>query len=250
VFRLIKFTFKALFMLKLMALAFGAGVGVAYALQLRAQYDSWGLPGGGDARALAGDELVPEADIVETRAIEIDVAPDEVWPWLVQLGYGRGGWYSYPMLDRPWSPSGGPTGSSAEAILEEHQELAEGDVVPTHRGGGFVVRVAEPAGALALYLDDAMVREQFEELAREAAVDADSATLDPDTPPYAVSWAFVLEDAPGGRARLIERIRVRMELDDNQRRFLPVASFGLFALMRSQMLGIKDRAEGAATANA
>jgi len=247
-FRLIKFGLKMAITLKLMAAAFTAGMAAAYILQLRAQYRTWGLVDGGDERGLPGDELVPEADFVETRAVDIDATPEQVWPWLVQMGYGRGGWYSYPMLERPWSPGGGPTGNSADSILEEFQDLAEGDLVPTSLAGGFVVRALEPAEALVLYLDDSMVREQVEEMAADASDEAADAVAEMDMPPYAVSWAFVLEDAPGGRARLIERVRARAQnVSEGQRRAMPVLSFGVFALQRSQMLGIKDRAEAAAT---
>ncbi|MEA2025896.1 MAG: hypothetical protein U9O18_04325 [Chloroflexota bacterium] len=247
-FRLIRFTFKAVVTLKLMAFAFSAGMGAAYVMQLRAQYRSWGLVD--DDRAVAGDELVPEADIMETRTIDIDVAPDQVWPWLVQLGYGRGGWYSYPLLDRSWSPSGGSTSNSADSILEEFQDLAEGDLVPTQQGSGFVVRVLEPSEALVLYLDDIITREHIEEMVADASEDAEEAVEaieDMDMPPYKVSWAFVLEDAPGGRTRLVERLRIGFEsLSGGQRRATPVLSMGVFALMRSQLLGIKSRAEAAA----
>ncbi len=246
-FRLIRFTFKAVVMLKLMAFAFSAGMGAAYVLQLRAQYRSWGLVD--DDRAVTGDELVPEADIMETRTIDIDAAPDRVWPWLVQLGYGRGGWYSYPLLDRSWSPGGGPTSNSADSILEEFQDLAEGDLVPTQQGSGFVVRMLEPGEALVLYLDDIITREHIEEMVADASEDAEEAIEaieDMDMPPYKVSWAFVLEDAPGGRTRLVERLRIGFEnLSGGQRRATPVLSMGVFALMRSQLLGIKSRAEAA-----
>jgi hypothetical protein len=246
-FRLIRFGLKTVITLKLMAAAFTAGMAAAYLLQMRAQYRTWGLVDGVDERGLAGDELVPEADFTETRAVDIDATPEQVWPWLLQLGYGRGGWYSYPMLERPWSPGGGPTSSSADSILEEFQDLAEGDLVPTSLAGGFVVRALEPAETLVLYLDDSMVREQIEELAEDAPEEAADAVAEMDMPPYSVSWAFVLEDAPGGRTRLIERVRARAEkVSEGQRRAMPVLSFGVFALQRSQMLGIKSRAEAEA----
>jgi len=244
-FRLIRFSFKTIVLFQLLGLAFSAGVAAAYALQLRAQQRSWGLLPGAADRALAGDDLVSDADVVETRAIEIDAAPEKVWPWLVQLGYGRGGWYGYPALDRPWSPAGGPPARSADTILEEHQQLAAGDVVPIHKGGGFVVREIDPGTSLALYIDDAIAREQLEDLAAEMPEEAAQAVADSDMPPYAVSWAFQLEDAPGGRTRLIERIRVRIEVrNDMQRRFMPLLGSAVFALLRSQLQGIKARAEG------
>lgn len=244
-FRLMRFTFKAFITLKLMALAFSAGMGAAYVLQLRAHYRTWGLVGD---RALAGDDLVAQADFVETRAIDIDVAPAEVWPWLMQLGYGRGGWYSYPLLDRPWSPVGGAPSAGADVETEDSHELAVGDVVLTQPGGGLVVREVESARSLVLYIDDSMAREQLEELVGDASEEAAEAMAELDMPPYAVSWAFVLDDAPGGRTRLTERLRGRIEVpNDASRRAMPLLGLGVFALMRSQLQGIKDRAETVST---
>ena len=244
-FRLFRFSFKTIVLFKLLGLAFGAGMATAYALGLRAQQRSWGLLPGAAERALAGDELVSDADVVETRAIEIDATPEKVWPWLAQLGYGRGGWYGFPALDRPWSPAGGPPARSADTIIEEHQQLTQGDVVPIHKGGGFVVREIDPGRSLALYLDDVIAREQLEELAAEMPEQAAQAAADSDMPPYAVSWACELEDAPGERTRLVERLRIRIDVrNEAQRRFMPLLGTGIFALLRSQLLGIKARAEG------
>ncbi len=249
-FRLIRFAFKAIVLIKLMSLAFSAGMGAAYLVQLRSLHRTWGVLKGGDQRSFAGDELVPDADVVETRAVDIDASPDQVWPWLAQLGYGRGGWYSYAPLDRPWSPGGGATGESADEILEEFQDLAVGDLVPTHPHGGFAARVVEPGEALVLFIDDSMMREQVEELVADRLDDADvPAGADFDMPPYQVSWAFELEEVAGGRTRLIERLRFRIEdVNGIQRRGFPLLSVGVFALMRSQMLGIKRRVEEAVAA--
>src|SRR6185369_12325462 len=81
----------------------------------------------------------------ETRGITIDAVVEDVWPWLMQLGYGRGGWYSYDKLDMK--------GHSATEILPEWQGLQVGDTVPTHPDGGFEVRALEPGRALVLYVD-------------------------------------------------------------------------------------------------
>lgn len=248
-FRLFRFVFRTIFLFKLMGLAFGAGMAAAFLLQLRGQYQSWGLVEGGTERSVAGDDLVDEPDLVETRAIDIDVPPARVWPWLAQLGYGRGGWYSFPVLDRPWNPDGGRPFKSAEEILPEYQDLAEGDLVPTHPQGGFEARLVEPNEALVLYLDDAMFREQMSELAAAAteAVEEQGGDLDLDTdldmPPYQVSWAFELEELPGERTRLIERLRAHVEASEQQWRARPALAMGVFALLRSQLQGIKRRAE-------
>ena len=81
-------------------------VGTALAASGWAAYSSirrwratWGFDRLESARALAGDELVPEPTTSETRGITIAASPDAIWPWLVQMGYGRGGWYSYDAMD-------------------------------------------------------------------------------------------------------------------------------------------------------
>ena len=249
-FRLVRFVFKTIFLIKLMSLAFGAGMGAAFLFQLRQQYKSWGLVDGVNERGVRGDDLVAEPELVETRAIDIDVPPDRVWPWIAQLGYGRGGWYSYPLLDRPWNPEGGPQSESAEEILSEYQELAEGDLVPTHPQGGFEARLVEPDEALVLYLDDVMFREQMGELAADVtdAVEEKGGSveldIDMDMPPYQVSWAFELQELPGERTRLVERLRAHIEASDKQWKAKPALTMGVFVLLRSQLQGIKRRAEG------
>ena len=245
-FRLFRFAFKAWFLVQLMALAFSVGMGVAYLMQLRSQYRTWGLVPGTDERGVTGDDLVPDADVTETRAIDIDAPPEKVWPWLAQLGYGRGGWYGFEALDRPWRPGGGPTGESADTILDEFQDLAEGDLVPTHPRGGFEARVVEPGETLVLFLDDSMMREQVDELVAESAGEEAAEGFDMDMPPYRVSWAFTLEDRPGGRTRLTERLRFQVEVSEAQMKARPLLELGLFMLLRSQMEGLKRRAEGAA----
>jgi len=263
-FWLIRFWFKWILRIKILLFAVGTGMAIAYGLQLREQYRTWGLVGADEERPLSGDDLVETPDLVETRRVDIDAPPSEVWPWLVQLGYGRGGWYGFQQMERPWSPAGGPAGSSADTILEEYQDLAEGDIVPMYRDGGFVARVVEPGAALALYLDNTLLREQVQGLVAarmeevqaaveeteaasetaEAADEISEAFGDMDLPDFAVSWAFVLEDAPGGRTHLVERIRFRIEdISDVQRRGTPLLSAGIFMQMRSQMLGIKQRVE-------
>lgn len=250
-FRLVGSLFKAIFLIKLLTLAFGLGMGAAFLLQLRQQYLSWGLVEGSGERAIRGDDLVAEPELVETRAIDIDAPPERIWPWLAQLGYGRGGWYSYPVLDRPWNPAGGPPFKSAGGILSEYQDLAEGDLVPTHPQGGFEARIVEPGEALVLYLDDAMFREQMGELAEEMADAVEGQGGGPDLdieldmPPYQVSWAFELQALAGDRTRLIERLRVHIEANEKQWRARPALATALFVLLRSQLLGIKRRVEDA-----
>ena len=159
-FRLVWFVFGVIFRLKVVLLSMAAGAAVAGGLHARGQSRSWGLLPGDAERSCPATISWSGPELVETRSLIIAAAPAQVWPWLVQMGFERGGWYSFAPLDRAWSPGGGAPRHSAETILPQFQDLAVGDIVPTHPGGGFVASVVEPGAALVLYLDDVMVREQ------------------------------------------------------------------------------------------
>lgn len=197
-----------------------------------------------EARILMpGDELVPEASAVETRAISIEAAPEEVWPWLVQMGYGRAGWYSYDKLDMK--------GVSADRIMPEWQDLNPGDIMPTHGEGGFKVASLDSVRSLVLYMDD--------RLAREQRVAAQSRKAEPMTPglqlsseflgrsmptAFRVSWSFFLKPEGLHRTRLIQRVRLQGSQNTVGMILGPLLGFGVFLMQRKQMLGIKRRAEG------
>lgn len=63
----------------------------AYGFAIRPWWRSWGVDPAASGALLPGDDLVPDASAIDTRAIEIAAPPAAVWPWLVQMGYGRGG---------------------------------------------------------------------------------------------------------------------------------------------------------------
>jgi hypothetical protein len=242
------------FALRVGAVALMALVGsaVILLLGLRRQQRAWGVHPADSQRRLPGDDLVPEAGIQDTRSLVIAAPPSAVWPWLLQLGYGRGGWYSYDRMDM--------RGRSADVIQPELQQLAEGDVVPTYPGGGFVVRILEPQRALVLYLDSDLARQQAEgttDRVQGAGGSADerlttglraAGTMgELAMPSFAVSWSMVLEPERAGAAtRLIERFRVQAPVGGPASRLgMPVMGLGVFAMTRKHMLGLKDRAEGA-----
>lgn len=231
--------------------AASAAAALTYKLAVQPWWKSWGIREDEVTRDLPGDDVIVDANAGETRAITIEAPPAAVWPWLLQMGYGRGGWYSYDAMDM--------SGASAFRIEPDLQELKVGDVVPTHPGGGFVVSRLEPGRALVLYLDADLVREQAEaakatgESAGPANIKATGALLENTQPTdFSASWAFVLEQMDGDRTRLIERFRVRFgETDKPWTRFtLPFMGFGVFVMMRKQLLGIKERAEGSSEAKA
>jgi len=248
----------------LSALAVIAGVTWATGSAVRRWWHEWGVDPLEATRPLPGDDLVPDAMAVDTRGIDIAARPEDVWPWLIQMGFGRAGWYSYDVVDM--------RGRSADRILPEFQELAEGDVVPTHPAGGFVVRGIDPGRSLVLYLDDGIAAAQAHASAAGASAAAGAATAaEPAIAPgdamaageatpvnlrasgafmasamtrYAASWTFVLEPTPTG-TRLIERFRVRLEGGSQLAPIAqPALGFGVFLMARRQLLGIRDRAEG------
>jgi hypothetical protein len=220
--------------------AIAAG-GWAVYMNIRRWRATWGFDPVEATRELPGDELVPEPTAIETRGITIAAPPEAVWPWLVQMGYGRGGWYSYDALDMK--------GSSAAAIDPELQHIAVGDTMPTDPDGGFEVRIVEPERALVLYVDPEIVarRRPAGAVPSEIApgVALSGRFLETATPPqFSAAWAFVLEPVDGGQTRLIERFRARMETTSPGAQVLgPALTFGIFVMTRRQMLGIKARAE-------
>jgi len=124
-------------------------------------------------RSLPGDGLVADARIRWNHAITIRAHPADIWPWLVQMGCRRAGWYSYDSLDNGGVPS-------AERIVPELQRVQVGDIFPMTPTAQdrFVVRVVEPDRALVLG-DDA----------------------------GQMSWAFALEPVDATSTRLITRSR-------------------------------------------
>jgi len=112
---------------------------------LRSWYSRWGATDAEARGPFPGDEYVPRPKSEITGAITVHAPTDRVWPWLVQLGCQRGGWYSYDLLDNGGQPS-------ADRIIPEFQRLEIGDVVKAVPNGsfGFPVARIEPGCALTL----------------------------------------------------------------------------------------------------
>lgn len=174
-------------------------------------------------RHLPGDELIAEPLQSLTHAITVRCAPEQVWPWLAQMGAGRAGWYSYDAID-----NGGK--HSAERIIPELQTIEVGYLFPWLPGAteGFILLAWELGHALVL------------------------GAPAPDGSPI-VTWAFVLERRTDGTTRLIVRARGSR---DYRLRGLPawvtrrVLPAGHFVMERRQLLGVARRAELAAGASA
>lgn len=99
---------------------------------------------------MPGDDIVPNAQVQATDAITIDAALEQVWPWLVQMGYQRAGWYTYPSVDHYLWRIENP---SADEIVPELQDLAVGDTVPYDEPGTafFRIEVLEPPRLMVLH---------------------------------------------------------------------------------------------------
>ena len=219
-----------------------AGIGISRTVRT---WRTWGIDPLEARKPLAGDDLVPVPSAIETRSITIDAPPEAVWPWLVQMGFDRGGWYSYDRLDM--------RGTSAAKILPEYQAIAVGDIVPTSPTTGFIVREVQPGRALVLFSDTVLVQGQAAAAAEAvkvgdrpvpAGLAASGAMLGRTPQEFAASWAFTLEPLDDGRTRLIERFRVRFEAPAPAFRVIaPIMGFGVFVMVRRQLLGIRERAE-------
>lgn len=206
----------------------GLAVGGAaiYALVLRPKMLSWGATVDEKTLPLPGDELVPEPRHVWTRALTIQAPRAAVWPWLVQMGQGRGGLYSYDRLENLI----GCDIHSVDHIVPELQDLGVGDEI----------RLVRPDYPVDLALTVARLES---ETALVLRAKDDMATALAAGLPY-ISWAFVLRAIPEGATRLIVRTRATYvptfsSLFWNRYFLEPIQ----FIMERKMMLGIQERAE-------
>ena len=132
------------------ALAAGGGI-IAYPLFFRRWCLSWGARPDEVSRKLPGDELLAEPGIVSTRAVWVDAPACSIWPWLVQMGPGRGGAYTYDWIENLF----GLGMHSADEILPQYQDLQMGDAQRLGQRGPLLrVAVLEPERSLVLRSDD------------------------------------------------------------------------------------------------
>jgi hypothetical protein len=185
------------------------------------------------ARRLPGDGLVARPHVVTHHAVTIDAPPGCVWPWLVQVGWHRGGWYTARWVDRLLFPANGP---SASRVIPELQDLGVSDFVPDgppETGCGFVVEQVEPYRALVLHSTSHLPRSWR---------DRHGAALD-------WSWSFVLDPLDGGRRT---RFHVRSRWRTSPWWFTLAGRLALvpadFVMSRDMLGGVKQRAEALATA--
>ena len=160
-----------------------------------------------------------------TRAVTIDASREEVWPWIVQMGADRGGFYTYDLLENLF----GLGIHSADEIVDRWQDLQVGDVVHADRAGtgGWYVVDLRPNEALVLQVGD---------LAAGRPLRRDEKLR------WEFLWTFAVRDAPGG-TRLLVRERVAFERAITRMLMAPVGLVS-FVMTRGMLLGIRSRAEG------
>ncbi len=220
---------------RLRRLATWAAAGAAvYGLLIRPWHLKWGATDTEARVPLPGDTLVPHPRSQSTRAITIGASAEQVWPWLVQIGYQRGGWYSYDRLEAMAGVADFREGHSTRRILPELQNLKVGDVIRAAPEPyvSFRVVTLEPARVLALY-------SRLNPFTGVMLKPGDLSDISLDA-----SWVFVLEPLDEKTTRLIVRFRA-----DYQPPFLVMPAVWTVLepvtfLMEQKMLrGIKERAE-------
>lgn len=166
---------------------------------------------------LPGDELIAKPHLVATRTVGIAAPPSAVWPWLAQLGQGRGGFYSYDELENLV----GCDIHSADRVLPQFQDVAPGD--PVHLAPQVALTVArvEPDRALVL---------------------RGAAGLGSGEPPYDFTWAFVPRRHRDGATRLVVRERYRYTRPGARLLVEPVAVVS-WVMTQKMLRGIRDRVE-------
>jgi hypothetical protein len=202
-------------------ITFGAGIAggvalTAYLLAVRPWHMRWGATDAEVARPMAGDDLVSNPVHVTTRAVTIRAERTDVWPWLVQMGYGRGGMYSYDFVDRVM---GILDRESTWQIMPEHQQLKVGDVIPMGSGPSWPVAALEPYRSMVLHIQE---------------------------PGVHVTWSYSLKGLGWRLTRLVLRVRTWLEIKPQIVPLLVVMDPGEFLMVRKHLLGVKARAEALA----
>ena len=193
---------------------------VLYWFPIRRWMSRWGSTPSDLTRVMVGDSLLVDPTYSGTTAVTVNAPPEDIWPWLVQIGYQRGGLYSYDWLDRLFGYLDRP---SATRILPEFQHLAVGDKIPLGRGPSWPVAVIEPGRALVL---DMRNLGGFDWI-----------------------WQLYLYTVDEKRTRLVSRSCVRTQTVWARLLTYVIEPAG-FLMTRRMLLGIKRRAEGLAAAHA
>jgi len=190
-------------------------VGISYFAWFRPYQLNWGATSAEVGQPMAGDELNPDPSFRATRAITIAGSPEEAWPWLLQMGHGRAGFYGYDLLENIGSAAGI---RSADEILPELQQFREGDTVPISAVVSMTFHAIEPHRHLIWVGSE-------------------------EAEPGAFTWA--LYPLEGNQTRLISRIRWSYHWTPISA--IPLVLFTEFAdhiAVRKILQGVRGRVEG------
>lgn len=197
-------------------LAVGAATVALAFVQYRAWHLTWGTLGDESRAAMPGDGTIEDPHFLATRAVTVDAGPEDVWPWIAQMGFGRAGFYSYDLLDNAGRPSAN--------VIEPRLEVGVGGRIPMSNRDdartSFCVTEIDHPRFMVWTKDDS-------------------------------TWAWLLRRLPDGRTRLVTRIRLRYEWRSPLVLLsLFLMEIGDFIMMRRCLLGIKARAESRARGTA
>lgn len=209
---------------------------VLYVLKLRAWHMSWGTIGDETTRPLPGDELIKNPKANATHGETINASAAEVWPWLAQIGQGRGGFYSYDWLENLF----GCQITNVDRVMEEYQDVKLGDGIKLHpQAPPLDVVHLEPGKALVI---------------------AGGTALQPNMPKdtsflglhryKAFTWAFILDEVAPNKTRFLARVRGDWDGGGpvgffRNRVFMEPAHS---IMQRKMNIGLKERVEAAVKA--
>lgn len=193
---------------------------------IRPWYNRWGATTEQLSSPLPGDELVPQPLMGYTRAVTIDAPVDRVWPWLAQLGQGRGGLYSYDGLENLI----GCRIHSLDHLDPALQNLQVGDLIPMGPPGYpcYFVAALQPPQYLVLLSVDPRTRQP---------VKPESA---PEKGHSLATWQFCLQSLPGGDTQLL--CRQRLAYTPDMAWIWRLTEPFAFVMERKMLLGIRQRA--------
>jgi hypothetical protein len=182
---------------------------IVYFIWLRDWQMHWGANNEEVKRYMAGDELLVNPEFNTTRVVEINAPLEDVWPWIVQMGMGRGGFYNFDMLDNAGKPS-------ADSIIQEYQDMKVGDLIL----GLLQVKEIKPKTSILWRF-------------LKGAGGWENAT-----------WSWGLYETDNGKTRLVSRLRQKYASDS----FLATVIYSFqemteIFMMRTCLLGIKRRVE-------
>jgi hypothetical protein len=190
-----------------------------YGCRIRPWHKRWGAAHVEIVGPMPGDDIVPRAQFNATRVISIERPSEEVWPWIVQIGYRRAGFYIYDLVDNAGE-------RSADRIIDEYQNVKVGDLIPMfHESHGL---------AIAYRVDSFQTNDWMLWVHRPHENERPGST-----------WSWRLTPLPGGATRLVTRMKQDYRWRTPRLAIfnLILMEFGDFAMGRRMLKGIKARAE-------